>query len=290
MPDFQRLKLEHLNKLAPMFAKSRGRICDKTPGAAFMWRDYNELEFTLVGGGMILKAHGAHGRTVYITPFMEDMNEGFDFVREYAKENNTGLTFGGVSDEDLPEFEKVFDFEKSKSRDWTDYLYSADEFIGLPGKKFRVQRNHISRFKRDNPEYSFVTVNGENIGDVRDFFAEHLLNRPKDGKLSSVESHAVTEVLDNFEMFKSACRCTGGILYSGDTVVGFSFGEVMRDTLFVHVEKANTEYSGVYQMLSHEFAVMAKEKFPEIKFINREEDVGDEGLRKSKLSYKPIEL
>lgn len=82
----------------------------------------------------------------------------------------------------------------------------------------------------------------------------------------------------------------GAFIEVDGNIVAMSVGEVVNDTLYCHIEKANRDYHGAYQMIVREFASHILEKYPDVKYINREEDVGDEGLRKSKLSYHPIDL
>ncbi len=91
------------------------------------------------------------------------------------------------------------------------------------------------------------------------------------------------EILKNY----GAYGMSGGLLRAQGKVVGFSMGEVYKDTLYIHIEKADTAYRGSYQVLLNEFV---KRFGAGTAFVNREEDVGDEGLRISKLSYHPCEI
>ena len=93
------------------------------------------------------------------------------------------------------------------------------------------------------------------------------------------------EVLENYEIY----GMLGGVLKVDDKIVGYSISEIVGDTLFCHIEKADISYGGAYQMLTNQFLQMYASS-EDIKFVNREEDCGDEGLRKSKMSYHPIEL
>ena len=93
------------------------------------------------------------------------------------------------------------------------------------------------------------------------------------------------EVLENYELY----GLLGGALRVDGRIIGYSIGEIIGDTLFCHIEKADFSYNGAYQMLTNQFLKMYAQS-DEVKFVNREEDCGDPGLRKSKLSYNPVEL
>ena len=101
-------------------------------------------------------------------------------------------------------------------------------------------------------------------------------------ELAMYENDHTREVLDDF----AAYGCTGYALYNGDDIAAFCIGEVMGDTLIVHIEKAKREYKGAFQMINCMFAKTELEKCG-VQFINREDDVGDEGLRQAKQSYFP---
>jgi hypothetical protein len=159
-----------------------------------------------------------------------------------------------------------------------------EELANLTGKKFKTQRNHINKFKRSYTDYRFVRINAENIDQVRDFYKEYAPDNTPKGELPESESQAVSEFINEYyDRFNSI----GYFLEIHGEVAGFAFGEIVNDTLFVHIEKASLNWHGSYQMLVNGFAL---ELPSEIKYINREEDVGIEGLRQSKLSYNPIEL
>ncbi len=170
------------------------------------------------------------------------------------------------------------------NRDWYDYLYDSQDIVNFAGKKYANQRNHISRFERDNPDWSFEIMTADHVNEIRQFYMSFLEIRAKEDDKAQEEEEKIFEVLDHFDEY----GFLGGILRVDGKIVGISMGEIVRDTLIIHIEKADTTYSGVYQKLVHCYAKEYVNE--EVKFINREEDMGDPGLRKSKLSYRPIKL
>lgn len=168
-------------------------------------------------------------------------------------------------------------------RDWAEYIYSVSDFVELPGKRYHAKRNHIAKFLKNNvPVMSAITEN--DIDDVRAFERAWLAARDFDGK---AEESANKE--------KSIVKCWIAAALSGDLVcdvlridgklAGIAIGEILPSGNAVEMyEKADVAYEGIYSYLAREFAAR---NFADCKYLNRQEDMGLEGLRKSKLSYNP---
>ena len=142
---------------------------------------------------------------------------------------------------------------------------------------------HINKFIRTYPEYQFVEINKDNINLAIDFLINFYKEYEKTSSISIEEKNITFELFDNYFKY----NMLGGMLKVDDKIIGISVGEIINDTLFIHTEKADRNYLGVYQMLNNEFA---KHYGENTTYINREEDVGDEGLRRAKLMYNPVEL
>jgi hypothetical protein len=204
-------------------------------------------------------------------------------MRRYAEHHNQTLKISGVTAEQLPVFEELFPgaYNIEVFTGDFDYIYKSEDFIGLPGKRYHGKRNHIAQFERAyNWEFSPIT---ENDFDDCIEFAAVSYNDSGDyldiGK--TYEQYAINCF---FTHFTSLCL-TGGILRIDGKIAAFSIGErLSSDTFDVHIEKADTEYKGSYTAIANKFAAYAAKDF---KFINREEDLGIPGLRKSKQSYLP---
>jgi hypothetical protein len=168
-------------------------------------------------------------------------------------------------------------------RAWSDYLYDARDIMDLSGRRYSGQRNHINKFVREYPDWSFERVAPGGLDDVREFFVRYSSEHVKDYQAYNEGNVKTIELIDNY----AAYRQFGGALYVGGSIAGASFGELVGDTLFVHIEKADTEYQGAYPMLVNQFA---KAFAGGAAYINREEDDGVQGLRTSKMSYHPARL
>jgi len=287
MLDFKKLQLGDINRIRSYFNFSSGRICDNTVGGAFMWRDYFSVEFAEYNETVIFKARVRYYDDIiaFSIPLGKDVRGSIDRIAGYCRSIGLQIAFFTVTDEDIDLLQTIFtNYSLFKVADWSDYIYRASDMRDLPGRKFHGQRNHINYFKRAFADYVFEEISGENISDVREFLIG-LGSRLDASSEILVEDHNKTlEVLDNFETY----GLLGGLLRADGSVVAFSVGEIIRNVLYVHVEKADLRFRGAYQVINTEFARRFASEG--VDFINREEDVGDGGLRISKNSYHPCEI
>ncbi len=283
--NFTKLGFEHIPLVKAYFDQQKRRICDCTIGSTMMWRDYFDNCFAVVEDTIVFRSKYLDGQYVFTVPIGENPELLLDLVEEYCRENSIALEFSTVTPFDLELLRNRWpDMVVEDNRDWYDYLYEYQDLVDFAGKKYAAQRNHMRRFERDNPNWSFSRMTEEDVEEVRNFYQAFLTDRNKESETAQAESEKIFEVLDHFSVYDFL----GGILRVDGAIVGISMGEIVRDTLFVHIEKAQVQYSGIYQKLVNCFA--REFQTEGVKFINREEDVGDPGLRKSKLSYRPLKL
>ena len=174
-------------------------------------------------------------------------------------------------------------FHFEADRDYADYLYLRTDLATLAGKKFQAKRNHLNKFRRTYTNYEYVPLTSDRIQECLDLEAEWCkVNNCDQHEGTGNERRALIYALHNFD----ALGLTGGILHVDGKIVAFTFGmPINQDTFGVHVEKADTTIDGAYTMINYEFANHIPEQYT---YINREEDLGIEGLRKAKLSYQPV--
>ena len=208
-----------------------------------------------------------------------------DVLEKHCKKNGIPMIVCNVNESELPIIkEKYPECSVSSDRDWFDYLYEKEPMLLLAGRKYGTPRNHINKFKKLYPDWSFRKITDSDIESLIEFTEKFSFNSEKD-ESAMKELEICIDVLKHHEKYRMA----GGFLTVNDTIVGYSFGEIIGDTLFVHIEKADVSFHGAYQMLTNSF-LREFASGDEVKYVNREEDCGDEGLRKSKLSYHPVEL
>ncbi len=169
-------------------------------------------------------------------------------------------------------------------RDNSDYLYLTEDLMHLKGKKYDAKRNHINRFQKLY-EYEYTTIDENNIGSCYDIMDEWCRKIGCDEHKSLYcEKLANSEVLENY----SRLGISGALIKVNGKFEAFTAGEMLnRDTAVIHIEKANTDVHGLYTYINREFC---ERSWSDTRYINREQDLGVEGIRKAKLSYKPFRL
>lgn len=189
----------------------------------------------------------------------------------------------GLGSNEAKELENLYGacFNIELDRDGCDYIYKSEDLINLTGKKYQPKRNHISFFKK-NYNWSYESMSPENIEECYNMNVEWLQTS---GSLFSEdlekELKIIRRVFENFEDLD----CKGAVLRVDGKVVAFALGTQIRsDTFCVHFEKAFSNIRGAYPMINQQFV---ENELADYKYIDREDDLGLENLRKAKLSYYP---
>lgn len=285
--DFQPLTLEDIVKLRPYFEQNLCRICDCTIGGTFLWRDFFDTQYAICDGLVYFKVRYFTGEVAFPPPHGEGEMEkpAIDRIIAYSEEKGIKPQLCAVSRSRLSVIRGYYPNSIARTcRDWSDYLYEAEDLRSLAGRRFSGQRNHINRFLRTYSDHGFAPISEDNTDAVRRFFEEYTRPGVEDTAAYQEGNVKALEVLERFDIYGQI----GGVLCAGGEIVGAAMGEVVGDTLFVHIEKAKTEVPGSYQMLVNSFAKMYATEG--VQYINREEDDGVPGLRRSKESYHPIAL
>lgn len=283
--NFTRLALGDIKRIKPFLEKATNRLCDNTVGGLFIWRDLFDSHYFISESGSLFLRHRVDGKLMFPLPFGNDRKDNIHAIERMCRDNGLPFIFCIVSSDELEILKEMYkNLDIRAERDWFDYLYDARSLTELSGKKYAGQRNHINRFKKLYPEYSFNMMDSANTGRVISFLEEFYERNDSEDPVVLEEKSKIFEVMDNFDIY----GMTGGFISVSDRIVAIAIGEIIYDTLFVHIEKADTEFHGAYQMIVNEFARHICT--PGTKYINREDDSGKEGLRTSKLSYHPLSL
>ena len=287
MLKFKKLELSDISRIKHYFPHSVNRTCDNTVGGAFMWRDYFSVEYAEYNETIMFKTRVVYSDniTAFTVPLGKDVMGGIEQIVEYCNATGMRVSFCTVTGDEIDMLETVFpDFQIYKEVNWSDYVYNVEDLRNLKGRKYNGQRNHINYFLRENTDISFEEITPENLDSVKAFYAELSKNLKDEDALSLEEHNKTIEVLENFETY----GLYGGLLKANGGVVAFSVGENINNVLYVHIEKADMRIRGAYQVINRE--LIRQFATDEIEYVNREEDVGDEGLRYSKKSYHPCEM
>jgi len=256
----------------------------------FMWRNSYKFRFGEVGEMLCLIAVPDNAEPFAFEPIgaytKEAFGQAIDEIANYFKDKNWRLVFKRVEEDKLDYFKEYFkdDVDITDDRDNSDYLYRSEDLINLKGKKFHQKKNHLNSFMK-NYEFEYVKLTDDLIGECIRINEEWCKKR-------SCEQHrdlycerlANVEALINFKELKYE----GALIKVNGEYEAFTIGELLNpDTVVIHIEKANEDIRGLYNAINQQFCENA---WKDVTYINREQDLGIEGLRKAKLSYNPVKL
>ena len=207
-------------------------------------------------------------------------------LRAFCKEKGYPLLLRGVTEKHCQELEDAFPgrFTFALEENLADYIYSAEKLSTYSGQALHGKKNHCNRFEAEH-DWDFLPLSRELIPgclDMLDVWTEENSER-----LESSISYEHDAIIRAFAAYEKL-GLEGGVLRSGGKIIGFSLGEMTSpDTFDVHFEKAEININGAYPMVCRELTRSMLRAHPDLRYINREDDMGLEPLRKSKLSYKP---
>ena len=282
---FRKLTWQDADCLRSFLPFLTGRECDPTPGCLLMWREFCRMEYCADGDSLFICLHDDSETPHYALPVSRDHTAA---VERLVKENKGSrpMCFTTIPESHVPMFEQMFPgCTVTLQRDYSDYLYRAESLVTMAGRRLSGQRNQMSQFRRNHPDWSFVPVAPSDLPAVLDFLNEHFILDPSADPVKRTEDLMALDVLQHLDV----CPLSGGMLSADGRLFGFAFGEVVGDTLHVHIEKALREEKGAYQMVVNGFSAMYAGD-GSVQWINREDDNGDPGLRKAKLAYLPDRL
>ncbi len=163
-----------------------------------------------------------------------------------------------------------------------DSVYSVPELVELKGNKFHKKKNLLRQFEKSNM-FEYTPMQADCVEEVLDMQAEWHGWQEHPSEALVAENQAISRVLKNFDRVGSLI---GGTIRVDGKVIAYTVGECLgKDTLVIHFEKGDTRFKGIYQAINKHFLAAQENRFA---FVNREQDLGDEGLRKAKLSYNPV--
>ena len=292
----ENLKLEdfsqtNANLVKPFLLKADYAVTDNTVGCLFMWRKNAKTKVCIYKDCLILFESFDENTHAFRYPFslsgdLQAEEQALKLIERYAQENQINLNFSKLDERTLSKL--VCRYKDriciTNSRYWRDYLYNADDLKFFKGKKYSGQRNHINKFKGLYPNFEVKIFTPDDSQRLKNFLDEFGEKYPKNSSIAKEELEQTREFVDYIETLGQLCA----YIEIDGKIAAMSIGEVYGDCLIVHCEKAFYEYEGIYPLMVSEFAkLFAGES---VKFINREDDSGDLGLRRSKMQYKPIEL
>ncbi len=282
---FKKPELSDRQKILASLAGQGFRGCERTFANIYLWARFYDLVWAETEGTVVFRSV-FDGKYSYTYPAGNgDRKAAVERLMEVCREQGHVLQFHGLSRKEHEELERFFPgkFEISWPRDPEDYVYETEKLIHLSGKKYHGKKNHINQFKAAHPDWSYETLDDSN---VEECFQMALRWREYNGCKENPEKNKEMCVALNSLRLQKELKLQGGVLRAGGEVIAFTMGEpVSEDTFVVHIEKAYADIRGAYPVINQQFLEHEVSRY---KYVNREDDTGDEGLRKAKLSYHPV--
>jgi len=273
----------------PIFQREQSQSAGWCFANIFVWSPSFHQQVAKIEDGLVVKL-AYEGSPIYSFPAgVTDISVAISLMREDAALCGVPLSILGVTEASKKKLEEAlpnqFDFHPDPSL--SDYIYEAEKLAHLPGKKLSSKRNHINRFLENHPDYQFEPITMDNICECVSMSREWIYLRQLQSSSFSDELSALRLGFAHFEEL----GFEGGLLRVDGKVIAFTIGEVLNeDTYVLHFEKAFSDIQGAYPMINREFARYILEQHPQIRYINREEDMGMESLQKAKRSYYPSHM
>lgn len=285
MIPFHRACLEDKAPYESILMNCPERGCEYSFANLFLW---GRQEIAFVENCVVFFSH-FFGRSVYPYPLgTGDKKAALEAILADSRQRGIPCRITGITEADRQELEDLFPdrFSIRPARDSFDYVYTVDALADLKGKKLQKKRNHVNRFRTEHPDYRVEPICCENVSRIQHMVNDWYVSR----KLSDPEGDYFLESLAMAKAFRhyDALNMESIALLEGDRVLAVTMGSRMApDMMDVHFEKAVEDVPGAYNTVNAEFARHIRLKFPEVRFLNREDDMGLEGLRTAKLSYLP---
>lgn len=287
---FTPFSLNDIDQLTNIFdAVSDFRSCDFTLGGMYMWINYFGYRRAFTSDGALL-INGLSEADIHTPAFSFplgglSLDSNIERLRQYCSQKNIRLRFSAVPEAAVELLRQYNPAEINELPQWADYLYSAVALATLTGKKYNKKRNHVNRFKEDNPGYELRPLCPDDVTDVLNFMDK--LTPDKDNPMALYEHAQAVRLLERLTAFPME----GGVLITPkDGIVAYTIGEVRGDTLHLHIEKMRHDINGAGESINKFFAEYMLNKHPNLQFINRQDDGGDPGLRQAKMTYHPVDM
>lgn len=287
MLTFETITPQNAKELQPYYEHCTYRLCEYSVGVKVMWRGYLRPEYTIAAGCLIVRSrtHG-HWEFDYPVPGPEgDVDEALRQIETWCTQNGCRLILTPVPEMTAERLVRRYpQICMRNDRAWKDYLYNREDLANFAGRRYSGQRNHINKFRKNYPDAQYVELTVDNSDLVEDFWNRYSEEFQKEDNESA--RHELAYAKELFTMLDTGWFRAGGLLVDGH-LVALCLGELCGETMSVHIEKALYSHAGAYPAMVQAFAQNCGE---DVRWMNREDDARDKGLRTSKLQYLPCEL
>ena len=280
---FHPISLEDRDWMMQKLSEDDFSSCEYAFANNFMWSEVYEVEVGQAYECGIIR-YRISGDFSYSFPFGNgDKKKAIELLRGICAAHQHKLCLYPIVEEERKQLIQWFpgEFEIDADRSDFDYVYTVEKLSTLRGKKLHGKRNHIARFM-DDADWSYEALTTDNMNECREM-AKLWIGQREEKWNDEMEQEM--RVLEKAFTYYKELGLFGGVLRKKGSIVAFTIGERLNsNTMVVHFEKAFPELQGAYPMINQQFVLHEGQNFT---YVNREEDTGDLGLRKAKLSYYP---
>ena len=291
MIEFHKPQLTDKPRVDELLRRADHRGCEYNFTNLFVWGGAYDQRIARVGDFLVTHLWGALGCSYIYPAGSGDIAPVLTALEQDAAERGVPFRLVCLTQPQIQELDTLFPgrFTFEADRDGFDYLYDIDRLADLGGKKLHAKRNHINRFIENNPSWVYEDITPESLPECLEMDKEwYRRSMVREGLAEERdlgdEGRALRLAMEHYH----ALGLEGGLIRVYGEVVAFTMGDLLSsDTYDVHFEKAYGELQGAYAMINREFARRVRQRHPQVRYLNREDDMGVEGLRKAKESYYP---
>lgn len=285
---FKSISLEDKNLFTNLLASRYQENINYNFTSLFIWQEWEPYEWTDCHGTICIKRKNPESMAISppIAANDEDIIAATIGMQRYFKEMGYPFIIVEVTQNYLDLYNKAFPgkFKVEECRDAANYIYKTTDLAFLKGRRYSSKRNHIHRFFRENPNSRLVPLTRDLIPSCLEVMDTWYNSKSKPNLDMQKEKEGIYKALDHLEDLDY----TGACLMTDNKIVAFTFGEpINKDTVGIHVEKADYNYRGAFAVIN---SLFLKEYWLAYPYVNRDEDMGDEGMRTAKQSYHPCKL
>ena len=287
MMEFHTLTLADRAAVQAVSLTAGRRNCNFTFANLVGWQFWYGTEVCVLPDAVVLR-FDLDGRRAYMLCMKETPS--CELLQALREDCGRRLTLLGLEDEAALQLQRSACLKGMKisvrsNRDQFDYIYRRDALAGLHGNRLQAKRNHVNRFLADHPDFEYRPLEPSLFDECRRVAELWNDEKQHENPVYGDTLGAEKRVMENVFSCWNELGMLGGSIFIGGRMVAFTYGAaVTEDTFDVCVEKADRNIEGAFSIINQQFCAHLPERFT---FVNREEDMGLPGLRKSKLSYHP---
>lgn len=305
MIEFLPITLDAQEVFRRYMARDNIALSDMNFTNCFMWRHAREIHYGVLEDTLVIQTRYEGSEPFVFFPIGVDSHTHALHILELLRAHYNALGFplhlASLSKEQASAIDSHFGVESVAVRERFDYIYNVAQLITLSGRKYHKKKNHLNAFLQEYAHFRFEEIGAHNIPAILEAYDMWFEANPNKSEGLRCEYLGIQDALGAYE----SLGLRGGVIFIDDKVGAFSFGEVLACELcsseskdsqdshisgkvaVMHIEKADSQYRGIYQAINQQ---VLEHCFSDCAWVNREEDLGIEGLRKAKLSYQPAFL